>query len=280
MREETISEAVLREFLLGGLDDEQRDHIESQFLTDSQTKERILAAEQGLIEDYLEDNLTIAEREKFISLYARTSEQRSELGITRSIKDWASAEPVLPQKISANVSSWDRLRNWLRLKPAIIPLAAAIIIAIIVAGVWLSRRLDQRNRHSVIEQELVQLNSPASMRGMPGQMIQLELSPVAFRGMDKPVEMTTRENVKVVELVLSWIKKERYSKYQAEVRCVDGSESYMIGNLQAESDGVYVIRVRVLAQILRKGQCQIYLSGVAPDGSVGLSEEYTFTVRN
>ncbi|HXQ70583.1 MAG TPA: hypothetical protein VN844_08860 [Pyrinomonadaceae bacterium] len=280
MKEETIGEAVLREFLLGGLDDEQRDQIETQLLTDSQTRERILAAEQDLIEDYLEGSLTNADREKFISLYARTSEERRKLRITRSIKDWAIAETALPQKMVANVSSWDRLRNWLRLRPALVPIAVAIIVAIVVAAVWLTRRIDQRNRQSVIEQELVRLNSPASMRGMPGQMIQLPLSPVAFRSMDKPVEITTRENVRVVELVLFWIQKERYSKYQAEVRCVDCPESYMIGNLQPDSDGDYAIRVRVLAQILKKGQYRIELTGVAPDGSVGLSEEYTFTVRN
>ena len=58
MKEETGGDAVLREFLLGGLDDEQRVLIEDQFLTDSQTWERVLAAEQELIEDYLEGSLS------------------------------------------------------------------------------------------------------------------------------------------------------------------------------------------------------------------------------
>lgn len=279
MREETISDEVLREFLLGGLDDDERNRIEGQFLTDSQTRERILAAEQDLIEDYLEDSLSIPDREKFILLYARTPEQRRKLRITKSIKNWAVNEAALPHAAPAKVSSWGRLRNWLRLKPAIVPLAVAIMIAIVIAAVWLNRRIEQRNRRSAIEQELAQLNSPSSMRGTPAQTTQLELSPGAFRSTGKSPEIT-RENVQFVELTLHWSKPERYSNYHVEVRRVDGAESFMIRNPVAESDGDYAIRVRLPAQMLRRGQYQVELSGIDPDGSVGSSEEYLFTVRD
>ena len=278
MREETISDALLREFLLGGLDDDQRDRIEDQFLTDSQTRERILAAEQDLIEDYLEDSLTIADKEKFISLYARTPEQRRKLRITKSIKNWAIAEAASPPAIPAKVSSWERLRNWLRLRPAIIPVAVAIMVAIVIAAVWLNRRIEQRNRHLAIEQELAQLNSPSSMRTTPAQTTRVPLSGGASRSSDKSAEIT-RENVQFVELVLPWTKQ-RYPKYQVEVRRVDGSDSFMIHDPVTEGDGDFAIRIRLSAHMLRRGQYQVELSGIDPDGSVGSSEEYIFTVRD
>jgi len=276
MKEETISDAVLREFLLGGLDDVERDRIETRFLTDSETKERILAAEQDLIEDYLEDSLTTADKERFVALYARTSEQWRQLRITRSIKNWAITEAALPQEIPAGVSSWGRLRNWLRLKPALVPVAVALVIALVIVAIWLNLRVEQRNRRSAIEQELAQLNSPESMRGRPEQMVPLDLSPGVGRNIDKPKQLD-RENVQVVELVLPWINGERYSKYRAEVHRVDDGDSFTIDILPAGSE---VIRLRVPTHILRKGQYQVELSGIAPDGSVGASEEYTFSVRN
>jgi hypothetical protein len=279
MREETIADEVLREFLLGGLADDERDRIEDQFLTDVQTRERILAAEQDLIEDYLEDTLTTADREKFVSLYARTPEQRRKLRITKSIKNWAITEAASPRATPARVSSWDRLRNWLRMRPAVIPIAVVIMIAIVIGAVWLNRRIEERNRLSAIEQELAQLNSPSSMREIPAQMTRVTLSPVAPRGSDNAKEIT-RENVQVVELVLPWNKPERYSKYQVEVRRVDGADSFKIGNPVTESDGDYAIRVRLSASRLRRGQYQIELSGLDPDGSVGSSEEYIFSVRD
>jgi hypothetical protein len=276
MKEETISDAVLREFLLGGLADDERARIESKFLTDPQAKETILAAEQDLIDDYLEDSLTTADKERFVALYARTSEQRRRLRITKSIKNWASTEGALPEEIPAGVSSWARLRNWLRLRPAVVPVAIALVVALVVVAVWLNRRVEQRNRRAAIEQELAQLNSPESMRGRPERMVPMELSPVIGRDIDKP-KVLNRESVEVVELVLPWTKGERYSKYRAEVRRVDDGDSFMTDVLQ---EGSEVIRLRVPTHILRQGNYRVELSGITPDGSLGASEEYSFSVRN
>lgn len=279
MKEETSGDAVLREFLLGGLDDEQRVRIEDQFLTDSQTREKILTAEQELIEDYLEDSLTTAEREKFVSRYARTSEQRRKLRITKSIKDWALSEAALPQTIPVKVSVWDRLRNWLRLQPAIIPVAVAILIAVVVVAVWLNRRLDQQNRHYAIEQELAQLNSPSSVREVTPQVV-LELSPVAPRSGEQTKEIALRGDVAVVELVLPWTR-ERYPKFRAQLsRVGDDDVTYTIPELQAPSDSEPVIRLRLPTHFLRRGHYKIELSGIAADGTVGSSEEYPFAVSN
>jgi hypothetical protein len=278
MKEETVTDALLREFLLGKVNDEDRERIESLFLTDSQTRERVLVAEQDLIEDFLEDSLTTADRERFVSLYAQTAEQRRKLRITKSIKDWAISEPALPQTIPANVSGWSRLRSWLRLNPVfVIPVAVTAMIAIVVAAVWLNNRAELRNRRLAIEQELAQLNAPSSLRGVPPQMVSFDLSPVAVRGIEQQKEITTRDDVRIVELRLPWIQKERHSTYQAEVRRVDDDESFTIRNLQAETDGRNVIRIRLPAHILRRGHYQIRLRGIA-DGSASYPEEYSFAV--
>ena len=65
MTEELLTDAVLREFLLDQLDDSKREQIENLFLTDPQLRDRLLFAEQDLIEDYLEGSLTNADKERF-----------------------------------------------------------------------------------------------------------------------------------------------------------------------------------------------------------------------
>lgn len=275
MKEETGGDAVLREFLLGGLDDEQRVRIEDQFLTDSEMREKVLAAEQELIEDYLEDSLTTTDRERFTFLYARTSEQRRKLRITKSIKDWALNEAALPRVIPVKVSTWDRLRNWLRLRPAVVPITVAIVIALVIVAVW----LNQRNRHSALEQELAQLNSPSSLREVPPQMVRLELSPVAVRSGEQPREIALRDGVAIVELVLPWTK-ERYSKYRAQLSRVGENDGFTIPDLQAGSDSENVIRLRLPVRLLHRGDYTLELSGIASDGSLGSSEEYPFVVSD
>src|SRR5215204_4233426 len=94
MKEEILTDDLLREFLLGKVDEEERERIEGMFLTDSQACARVLAAEQDLIEDYLEDSLTATDKDIFLSRYAYTTAAQRKLRINKSIKDWALRESV------------------------------------------------------------------------------------------------------------------------------------------------------------------------------------------
>jgi len=279
MKEEGFTDALLREFLLGKVNEEERERIENLFLTDTQARERILAAEQDLIEDYLEDSLAAADEESFLSRYGQTSTQQRQLQINKSIKKWALSESSSTHAVPVKISVWTYLRERLRLKPALIPIAATALIAVVVAAVWLSSRREEQNRHLAIEHALAQLNAFASLREVPPHMRSLVLSPVTVRSSEQQPEINTRDDTRIVELRLPWIK-ERYSTYQAEVRRVGDDESFTIFNLQAETDGEYVIRIRLPVQMLRRGQYQVVLAAISSDGSASLAEDYRFTVAD
>jgi len=279
MKKEIVTDALLREFLLGKLNDEERGQIEDLFLTDSEMRERVLALEQDLIEDYLEDNLTEDEKNRFLLLYAQTDKQRRNVRIVKSIKDWAVRESRIPHAPAATVPVRGRLRTRLRLKRAfVIPVAVTIVIAIVLVVVWLNSWREQR-KHAAVEQELAQLNSPAQIGAVPPQTI-LDLKPVNVRSGESPPELKLRADLQIVGLRLPWIQKERYSTYQAEVRRVGDGESSTIRGVQAENDGRNVVQIMLPTHMLRQGQYQITLTGMAPDGSASSSEEYGFTVSN
>jgi len=264
MNDESIDDAFLREFLLGKVNDEERGRMEDLFLIDPQAKQRVLGVEQDLIEDYLEGTLTTADRERFVSRYAQTAEQRRRLRITKSIKDWAIAESASSAPVKK--SGWS---GFFGLTPAFaVPIAATAMIVIVVAAVWFSGRA----RHSAIEQELAQLNSPSSLRDGP---VSLELAPVTLRGADTQASLNRQlaEN-EAVELRLLWIQKERYPSYQATIRRVGDNQSYTVANLQPEGDGK-AIRLKLPAHLLSKGTYQINLSASSVSAS---AEEYTFTI--
>jgi len=268
MNEEIIDDALLREFLLGKVNDEERERIESLFLTDEQAKERVLAAEQDLIEDYLEGTLTTADSERFVASYAQTEEQRRKLRITKSIKDWAMAETSSP--VPAKASARSGLRARLRLRPAfVIPIAVTAVIVIVVAAIWLSRRAE----HAAIEQELAQLNAPSNLREGP---VAIELSPVTVRGAESQNQLNTHPSENGVVLRLLWIRKERYLSYRATISRVD-DESFVVQNIQPESDGK-AIRIKLPARMLTRGTYRLTLSGLAADGTGSSAQEYQFTV--
>lgn len=278
---ELLTDALLREFLLGKVDEEERERIEGLFLTDSQARERVLAAEQDLIEDYLEDSLTAADKNLFLERYGQTLAQQRQLQINKSIKNLALRETASTHIVPAKSPALSHLRErlWLR-SPFIVPIAVTTLIAIVVVAVWFSSRREQQNRRLAIEQELAQLNTPSSRREDPPQMARLQLSPVAVRGVEQEIEFTKTVDTPVVELRLPWIQKERYDTYQAEVRRVGADESFTIPNLQADGDGEPVIRVRLPAHMLHRGHYQIQLNGIASDGSMSPPEKYQFAVSD
>src|SRR5215204_2887908 len=131
MREELLTDALVREFLLGKIDDEQREQIENLFLIDAQARDNILVVEQDLIEDYLEDSLTAPDRELFLARYGQTLPQQRQLLIKKSIKDYALCESASTFVSPARVSTRDWLRERVRLRPGVL-IATAVTAMILI----------------------------------------------------------------------------------------------------------------------------------------------------
>src|ERR1700752_2257342 len=104
MGEHLVTDASLRQFLLGQLDEEERQKIEELFITDSLLRERLLFIEQDLIEEYLEDSLTAADLESFLQQYTATPAQLRKLSIAKSIKERAAKEATRIGPVPASVS--------------------------------------------------------------------------------------------------------------------------------------------------------------------------------
>jgi hypothetical protein len=271
MEEEILTDTLLRQYLLRRVDDEERQRIEKLFMTDSRARDRVLIAEQELIEDYLEDSLTTGDKQVFLSHYARTPEQRRKLRINKSIKHWAVTEAEATP-ISSSV--WSRFLESLRLRPAfVVPIAVAILIAIVIAYVWLNRRME----YWAIQKEVAQLNTPASLGQNPRHMVSLSLAPVTVRNGEEQNQVTKSVDTQVVELHLLTIQTERYPIYRAVLLRVGENEPIVtIDEVKAENGNP--IRLRLLARILSNGSYRIKLIGIAPDGSAVPVEEYTFSV--
>ena len=280
MKEDAASESTLRQFLLGNVDEEERERLESLFITDSVVRERILAAEQDLIDDYLDGSLTSAEKQNFIQVYADTFEQKRKLRIAASIKGWAIAQgnvSVPPEPVPA--SFWSRVRDVMWPKPAVaIPIAAMAMVGVIAIALWLNSRIERRNSQLAIQEEVVRLNVPSNLSQISPKSY-LEIRPIASRSADSQNQLAITPDSGVAELRLVWIQPEQYVRYSAVVRRVGGSKLVTVPDLHAEADG-NSIRLRLPEILLTRGDYQVELTGIADNGSKGINEEYRFTVRN
>lgn len=280
--ETQVNEAMARQYLLGNVDDSERERIELLIIVYPEVKQTVLVAEEDLIEEYLEGGLSPADKERFWAQYANTSPLRRKLEIAALINRRAATESLAKERPALEVQRFGSFVSslWRRKRPFLIP-ATALAIVLAVVAIWLidlnNRRAQERERLNSIERQLAQLNSPSELQNSPPGMSVVVLSPVSTRSASARAEVTAGFSSTIVELQLYWIHAGDYDTYQAIIRRVSTGEKYTIPNLHLHktADGD-VIKVRLQAELLARGQYQITLSSFAKDGSAGPVEEYTF----
>jgi len=272
MKEEPVSDTLLRQFLLGNVDDQERQRLESMFVTGALSRERVMAAEQHLLDDFLENSLTPEDRERFLAQYGETPDEQRKLRIAMSIQEWAARQEVT----AANASRWSSVHQRFPLNPVlVIPVAAVFLIAIISGAVWLRSRSEERNSHLAMQQELVRLNTPSMLREVSPATPPFKLMPGTVRSAEAENELTPPANVEFVEVQLIWTQ-ERYPSYQATIRRFDDEEKFTAPDLQLDASGF--IRLRLPRRFLTRGLYLIEISGVS-GGVAGPAEEYRFVVK-
>jgi hypothetical protein len=285
MKDTLVTEQVARDFLLGEIDPEQRQRIESLFLTDPETRETILIVEDSLLEEYLEGTLASSEARKFLQRYATNPKERQKIRITQSIKRYA-IENAAP--ISTPTSAIEKLRlalaGW-TVNPRRNLVVASIAIVLVIIGGWLMFRINERLRENSqkasIERQLAEVNSPGSLSTSPPKMFSTTLSPISVRSVQSSAAMILQPSAGLVELHLFWPQKDEYPFYRAELSRVEGTKMFTLPPLHLEKDeGVRVVRMRIPADLLPAGLYQIRLSGIASDNAPGPAEEYDFRIAH
>lgn len=285
MKEKAVTEALARRFLLGQVEEFAQQEIESLFIIDPEVKNTVLLAEEDLLEDYLDGNLTESDADEFLLRYAHTPYQRRKLRIAESIRQYALAESLPDQPALSVVQRFHGLVSFraLRKRGFFIPVAVTATMLLLVTGIWLvqlhNRRTQENNLRLLIGQELTELNSRSSLGETPPQLSSMTLPPVALRSVKSPSELRLQANYPVIELQLLWPLKEEYRSFGATLRRVGSPNTFTVTELQLEKDsGRNVVRLRLPARHLVAGLYLISLSGIASDGAAAPAEEYTFTV--
>jgi hypothetical protein len=281
MNEKSVTGPLARRFLLGAVNDSERQQLESLFMIDPETKETILMAEDELVEDYLEGSLSESEKAKFLDQYAHGPRERRKLRIAQSIKEYGLAEARRQtgnstiQKLRGLISwRWPKERRLFAL------MAVTVATLLVVTAVWLVQWNNQRTRNNnlkaAIERELTELNSPSNLSKNPSPMLSVVLPSVALRS-HRPPDVTSRLAYRIVELQLLLTQQQEFQSYTAVLSRVGGIEELTIPNLHAEKNSAgRVVRLRLPSQALARSHYQISLSGV-PNGS---TEQYDLVVAD
>lgn len=308
MAELTSEDLRMRQFLLGELGEHEREQLEQLVLTEDDTRDKLLMAEDDLIEEYLEGALPGKEQERFLRQFLSIPHQRNKLRIAKSLRRFARDEanietvpikpfvrneaeidtvPIKPRVVSeaeidtVPITPWRKLpvpsHFWsFRSLLVYAPFAAVIIVAIAVGSIWYAKYRDgveRENQRLAIELELAQLNAAEPAE----QVSTLTVPPFSPRS----VIAGSSSNLKGSTLELRLLPgPQPTERYNAVLHKVGSTDKYSVSNLRLHDQlNDKAVHLRIPTRLLTPGVYTVQLNGLATDGTVKNSSEYSFEIQ-
>ena len=300
MKEQTIDEVVARRFLLGQLSPDEQGRVEELAFDDPESFEVLQAAEDDLIDEFVYDDLSSEEKERFEEYYLVQPGRREDLRIANALRDhFERAQP--------GPSVWERVKKWFHLGTApLIPIvvkAAIIIGAAVVTLVTLIPRMPRLFPvYQVKQGEPPALPSPTTTASQspappsqPSPSPAPKASPTPHRspstsyafllvpggpartggGGEKSVPLGSGS----AEFELPLTGGSSYSTYQVTLASGDKIIQTFTRLKRTKISTGNGIRIRVSSNLLEGSQrYHFILKGVAANGSLELVDNYYFRV--
>jgi hypothetical protein len=141
---------TIRKYLLGELSHEEQAEVEERLFLDSEYFQHLRMAEDDLIDDYVYEDLSLDEREKFDNYFLSNPERYESLRIARALRKYSSINPTpIPSASSNDVSdtapSKIAFLSFLHAHNPVLRLSmATAILLIALGGLWLIFRATRR----------------------------------------------------------------------------------------------------------------------------------------
>lgn len=131
MKEQMLDENIAKRFLLGQLSPDEQGRIEELAFDDPDSFQLLQAAEDDLIDEFVYDDLSYEERERFQEYYLAQPGRREDVRIAGALREYFDREQPVP-------SLWERLRKWFHFGATpLIPVVVKAAIIITAAAIGL-----------------------------------------------------------------------------------------------------------------------------------------------
>jgi hypothetical protein len=273
-----------RRYLLGDASDEECAVLEQEYLGDDEAVDRIAAAEDDLIEEYLANQLGPAERERFERVYLASPHHRVRVETIRrlmALGSQAKAQAPIPFPVV-----WaQRVRRPVQL----FALAASLILVASIGLVVYSMR--ERQRTDVAQNQPTQPSSPApgaettppsDKPPIAPRVFALTLSPVSVRGESepRPAIVPAGTDTMMIRLEADAASRGTFTPTRASIRTIVGAEIWQ-GPVAPEPNGPRSVigRLDVPAARVPADDYLITLYGTNPAGKEQEWAQYFLRLR-
>ncbi|HLG14937.1 MAG TPA: zf-HC2 domain-containing protein [Blastocatellia bacterium] len=319
MKQETRNHKLIVQYLVGGLSEDEKTRLEQQYFGDDDFFEQLLVVEGELIDAYVRAELSGREREQFEAHILASPVRRQRVEIARALVECAtqSSVGVLPatEKQEA-VTWWQSLLDSLgaKNKAILLPLAAAVLVIVAGASLFLVETVRLRNqveriqadraellrREEELQRQLAeqgthneQLASELQRERSQRELLEQELAkppgsalssitfiltPDLVRGAVEPKRLIIPRGAEIVRMQID-LDADDYTGYRAVLETVDGIRIWSNGSVKAQPHiSRKVVTLRLPASLFTKGDYILTLSGVSAGGSLEDVGDYYFNV--
>jgi hypothetical protein len=298
---QTIENKQGIEFLLGWMSEQKREQLEEKFVTDKQTFEELLQAENDLIDDYVRLRLSSEDSERFEALFLPRLNDR--VCFARALAKFANANAY---QVPVPLVGWtNSVRQFFSLSPGFaVALTAALVVLMIVLGTLLNRgpvkeiAVTNPDPLPAASELPVPLNSPTPTQSTFGPLptptplkevkpqstpatslrsviATIVLTPGLTRGSGTAVVVDLPAKDGLVKLSLP-PEEGDFRRYALTVETIEGHKVWQ-QRVPARSGS---ISTNIPRKRLSRGDYIVTLKGIGPDGIADVLNEYTFSIKN
>jgi hypothetical protein len=219
----------IRRYLLGELEDEPAAALERDYFAHEELFDRVWAAEEDLVEEYLDDRLSAHQRERFERHYLTSPGHRDRVAMARELRSRQAASvastPASPTRQAAiDLASrgWPTAWRWAAA-------FAAALLVLAVGALWMVRSASRAQPPPAVSAGEPARPPQPSPNATPTPRtpvtIAVVLSALTVRGADDPASVTIPQGTDLVVLHLEGDRSApRFDRGRASLRTVSGKE--------------------------------------------------------
>jgi hypothetical protein len=160
-----IDERNIERYLLGELPNEESSRLEEEFFIDDESFAELEAVEMAMIDSYIQDRMSLAQRSRFESGYLSTPERREKVLLARTFhNELESLQPTVPETtekegwIAGLFSGWNLSLPLMRYAGAMAVILLTLSTAWLLYDGWRVRNelLVARNSEAALNEKLAQ----------------------------------------------------------------------------------------------------------------------------
>lgn len=266
---------VLKQFLLGELNEERRQQVEERLLTDSDYRDEILIIEDELVEDYLTEKLPPDDRGNFEKHYLSAPRQQRNLKLTKVLLQAAAESAKTPPYSETNLLQNLKDIFWPRSQKLRLAVASLILLAVVGSvvtyNVWQSRR-----QSAELQAELVRLNVPGNILTPGNSVPSVTLLSFNLRDKGTPLPRLPITPASDVAQLRVTSTANTYQKIKVEIHPIGGDQLIQF-ELKPQPVGDTLI-LQLPARLLKPNDYVVTIRGVNAQGVIEDVGEYAFRV--